>query len=158
MKPFRFSLQPIRVLREQKEQKAQKAFGEAMRACDQASMQLRNATDELAAGWNVLCREISSGVNAEQLARSRAWCNVLELRQKERAEALQRAERAKEAAMHQMLLATRDRETIENYHDKCRVAYDQHSQREEQKSLDEVGLRRAATAGAFGASHRLNHL
>ena len=99
MKPFRFTLQPIRVLREQKEQKAQQAFGEALRLCDQAAFQLQTASDELVAGWNALCRNFSGGVSAMELARTRAWCNVLELRQKERAEALQLAQRAMEAAM-----------------------------------------------------------
>ncbi len=149
MKPFRFSLQPIRILREQKEQKAQKAFGEAMRSYDNAVLQLKNASDELVAGWNALCREMSSGVNASQLTKSRAWCNVLELRQKERAEALQRAKRAMEAAMQEMLLATRDREAIDNYHDKRRAAYERDVQRHEQKELDELGLRRSSAAHSF---------
>lgn len=158
MKPFRFSLQPVRVLREQKEQKAQKLFGDAKRACDEAALQLKAASDELVQAWNTLCRDMSTGVNAAQLAKSRAWCNVLELRQKERAEALQRARRAMDAAMKQMLLATRDREAIDNYHDKSRRSYDHAAQREEQKTLDELGVRGATTAGALNGSHRINAL
>lgn len=158
MKPFRFSLQPIRVIREQKEQKAQKAFGDAMRLYDDAAFQLQTASDELVAGWNALCREMGSGVHASQLTKTRAWCNVLELRQKERAEALQRAKRAMEAAMQQMLLATRDREAIDNYHDKRRSEYERDVQRHEQKELDELGLRRTSATNALTNPNRSRQL
>lgn len=158
MKPFRFSLQPIRIIREQKEQKAQKVFGDALRLCDEAASQLQAASDELVAAWNALCREMATGVNAAQHSKTRAWCNVLELRQKERAEALQQARRAMEAAMNQMLLATRDREAIDNYHDKRRHAHDHEVQREEQKTLDELGLRRTGSAVAFSKIDRTNSL
>lgn len=158
MKPFRFSLQPIRTLREQKEQKAQQTFGNAMRECDEAAFQLQTASDELVAAWNSFCREMSTGANASQITKSRAWCNVLELRQKERAEALQRAKRAMEAALKQMLLATRDREAIDKYRDKRRLAYDHEVQREEQKTLDELGLRRTNSSSALNSPGRINAL
>lgn len=148
MKPFRFALQPVQMLREQKEQKTQQAFGRAMRLHEEAALQLKAASEELLAGWNALCRETSTGTPASQLSRTRAWCNVLELRQRERAEALQRARRSMEAAMADMLAATRDRKAIDQYHDKCRAGHDLALQREEQKSLDELGLRRASALAA----------
>jgi flagellar export protein FliJ len=117
-----------------------------LRLADEATLQLKAASDELVTAWAALCRDISGGVNAAQLARTRAWCSALEQQQKERAEALQRAQRAMEAAMKKMLLATRDREAIDNYRDKRRSAYDQDVQREEQKLLDELGLRRTGFA------------
>jgi flagellar export protein FliJ len=149
MKPFRFSLQSLRVLREQKERLAQQRFAEALRVCEEAAFQLHLASEELAAGWTALCEELSTGVAATKLLRSRAWCNVLELRQKERASTLQSARRAMDAAWREMMLATRDREVLETYHDKCRLAYDREVQREEQKRLDEVGVRRGMVPGRF---------
>ncbi|HLP77484.1 MAG TPA: flagellar export protein FliJ [Candidatus Paceibacterota bacterium] len=158
MKPFRFTLQPIRVIREQKEQKAQKVFGDALRLCDDAAFQLKVASDELVAAWSALCHDMSTGVNAAQLARTRAWCNVLELRQKERAEALQHARRAMDAALKSMHLATRDREAIDHYHDKRRTAYNVEVQREEQKNLDELGLRRTGFSIGFGRRNQTKSL
>ncbi|MBC8095355.1 MAG: flagellar export protein FliJ [Akkermansiaceae bacterium] len=158
MKPFRFSLQPLRVIREQKEQKAQKAFGDALRLCDEAAFQLQASSDELVAAWTTLCREVTKGVNASEIMRSRSWCNVLELRQKDHAEALQQAQRSMEAALLQMRLATRDREAIDNYHDKRRGVYDLEVQRDEQKNLDEVGLRRTGAGAGFSQLHRTNSL
>jgi flagellar export protein FliJ len=149
MKPFRFSLQSIRVLREQRERDAQQQFGAAMRLCEEATFQLQQASDDLAAGWDSLCQELSSGVPATKLLKSRAWCNVLEQRQKDWRARLLNAQRVMDEAWRDMMLATRDREALDRYHDKSRRAYDRVAQREEQKTLDELGARRAFVPGAL---------
>lgn len=141
MKSFRFPLQPLRVLRERKEQTAQKKYVEALRNCEAAAGELHLASEELAAGWAMLCREMNKGAVAAELMRTRSWCNVLESRQKECAAQLQVAQRLLDAAMRDLMLAKRDREALEHYHDKCRRAYDRVAQREEQKRLDELALR-----------------
>jgi len=151
MKPFRFSLQSIRTLRQQRERQAQQQFAAAMRACEEAAFQLQEASDALAAGWTALCEELSAGVAATGLVRTRAWCDVLELHQQERNTALQCARRSMNAAWREMLLATRTREALDRYHDKCRRAYDRQSQREEQKRLDELGIRRAVVPSLLGS-------
>jgi flagellar export protein FliJ len=150
MKRFRFALQPIRVLREQRERTTQQRFAEAMHACEEAAFELQEASEALAAGWTALCEELSAGVAATRLVRTRAWCSVLEHRQKERNESLNRARRAMDAAWREMMLATRDREALDRYHDKCRRAHDRETQREEQKTLDELGVRRAWSPGMPG--------
>lgn len=141
MKAFRFSLQSIRVIRERKEQVAQKKYVEAMRAHEVAAGNLHLASEELAAGWALLCRELHDGATAANLHRSRSWCNVLEQRQKECAALVQTAQRALDFASHELMLARRDREALDRYHDKCRLAHDRKMQREEQKQLDELALR-----------------
>jgi flagellar export protein FliJ len=160
MKAFRFSLQPIRTLREQKERTAQQLFAEAMRACEEAAAQLEIASDELTAGWNSLCHDLATGVVATKLGRTRAWCNLLELRQKERAAALQTARRIMDAALREMMLASRDREALDKHYDKCRQAHGREAQREEQKILDELGVRRASASNATGRARRtsMEHL
>jgi flagellar export protein FliJ len=158
MKPFRFRLQSIRTLREQKERDAQRWFGDAMRLCEEAAIQLQAASEELAAGWTALCEELSVGVTATRLLRTRAWCNVLELRQKERRAALLDAQRAMDDAWRVMMLATRDRQAMDRYHDKCRHAHERLAQREQQKVLDELGLRRSVAPGLLTSAPKLkNH-
>jgi flagellar export protein FliJ len=147
MKTFRFSLQPVRVLRQQKERTAQQRFADAMRACEEAAFQLQEASEELAAGWEALCEELSSGITATRLVRTRAWCDALECRHQHRADALENARRTMNTAWREMMLATRDREALDQFHDKCRRAYDREAQRQEQKVLDELGLRRAVVPG-----------
>jgi len=143
MRPFRFSLQSIRVLREQRERDAQQRFGETMRVCEEAAYKLQQASEELAAGWDGLCRELATGVAATKLLKNRAWCNVLEQRQKDHRARLLAAQRAMDDAWRDMMLATRDREAMDRFHDKRRRAYDREVQRAEQKVLDELGTRRA---------------
>jgi len=155
MKPFRFSLQSIRVLREQREREAQQRFAAAMRVCEAAALQLQMASDELASGWTALCDELAVGVTATQLLRTRAWCSVLELRQKECNAALARARRLMDDAWRAMTLCTRDRETLDRYHDKRRRAHEREANREEQKHLDELGIRRAAVPSLLPTSPRL---
>jgi flagellar export protein FliJ len=143
MKTFRFPLQSLRVLREQKEHAAQKRFADALRLCEDAAAQVKAAGEELSACWGTLGRELSSGVAAIDLLRTRAWCNVLELRLKERASLLEKARHTVDTMWNEMMLATRDREALERYHSKKRRAYDRKARAEEQKALDELAVRLA---------------
>lgn len=63
----------------------------ALRACEIAAASIKCAGDDLAARWVALARELSAGAGPTDLLRTRAWCNVLELRLKERAHALAEA-------------------------------------------------------------------
>jgi flagellar export protein FliJ len=143
MKTFRFPLQSLRVLREQKERTAQKNYADALRACEEAAARVKAAGGELSAGWTALGKELSFGVTAMQLLRTRAWCNVLELRLRERTGLLEKARLAVDAVWQAMLGATRDREALDRYYKKTRRVYDRKVQTEEQKQLDELAVRMA---------------
>ena len=145
MKTFRFPLQSLRVLREQKEQAAQKHYAEALRACEHAAARVKAAGDELSASWNALGQELAAGVTAMELLRTRAWCNALELRLKERTGLLEQARLAVDAVWQEMLNATRDREALDRYYQKNRRTHDRKVQSEEQKQLDELAVRMADT-------------
>ena len=141
MKPFRFSLQPLRVLRQQKERAAQQRYAEALRACENAAMRVQAASGELNACWTTLNKELSAGVPGIQLLRTRAWCNVLEMKMRDRTSELEQARLAVDAMWQEMLLATRDREALDRFHDKKRRAHDREAQRIEQNNLDELAVR-----------------
>ncbi len=145
MKSFRFPLQSLRVLREQKEQAAQKHYAEVLRACEDAAARVKAAGDELSATWTTLGKELSAGVSAMELLRTRAWCNALELRLKERTGILEQARLAVDAVWQEMLSATRDRETLDRYYKKSRRSHDRKVQTEEQKQMDELAGRMADT-------------
>src|ERR1051325_7244563 len=146
MKAFRFTLQALRVLREQKEQLAQKRYAAALLACEAAAARVQAASEELTGCWHALSQKLSAGVAATELLRSHAWCNVLELRLKERAAALEQARLAVDTVWHEMILATRERETLDRFYDKKRLAYDRESQRVEQKNLDELAVQLAGVS------------
>ena len=142
MKPFRFALESLRVLRKQKEHAAQLRYGRALTACDRAAAQLQMAAAELAAGWNLLSRELATGATAGKLASLRAWCTVLEIRRNERRATLAEARRAAERAFQAMIAATRDREALDRFHDKSRRAHEREAQSQEQKQFDELAVQR----------------
>jgi flagellar FliJ protein len=149
MKPFHFSLQSLRILREQQERSAQQQYAAALRACEEAAARVQAASAELTACWTKLRDKMAAGVAGLELLRARAWCNVLELRLKERAADLEQARLAVDAAWKAMLQATRNREALDRYRDKRRAAHDRQAQREEQKNLDELAVQLAETQAPF---------
>ena len=140
MKSFRFPLQSLRVLRGQKERAAQIHYAEALRACEKAAGQVKAASDELNMSWMSLSRGLSTGVSAMELLRTRAWCNVLELRLKERADFLEKARLAVDAVWNEMLAATRDREALDRFYKKSRRAFEREVLHTEQKHFDELAV------------------
>src|SRR5690242_2230666 len=98
MKPFRFSLESIRALKEQAEQTARERYAAALRVCEEATAQLQEATDELRECYTAFCNQLVAGVVGSELMRSRDWCNVLESQVKERTQTLEKARRNVEAA------------------------------------------------------------
>jgi hypothetical protein len=101
--------QPARGLRKPKEN-SKDTCQQALRVCQSAAVGLQAAGEELAASWTALCHEISTGVSCTDLLRKRAWCNVLELRLKEQAHALEQARHGLDALWEDLMLATRARE------------------------------------------------
>jgi flagellar export protein FliJ len=153
MKPFQFPLQPLRALRKHKEEAARERYAGALRTCEEAAARVQAASAELTGCWTTLCDKLAAGVNGNELLRARAWCNVLELRVKERATALEQARLAVDVVWKDLMLATRERETIERFHDKRLHAYDREAQREEQKDLDELSIQfvRSPVASSLAA-------
>jgi flagellar export protein FliJ len=152
MKPFHFSLEPLRSLRKQKEEVVRERYAQTVRACEEAAARVQAASVELTACWKTLCEKLAAGVTGDDLLRARAWCNVLELRVKERASALEQARLAVDAVWKELVVATRDRETLDKLHDKRRHAYDRELQREEQKYLDELSVQLAQSPLPFRVS------
>jgi flagellar export protein FliJ len=140
MKPFRFPLESLRVLRKQKENLAQQHYADALAACDRAETQLQTTVTELAAGRDSASRELADGIAAGKITDARAWCTVLEIRRNERWAALDVTRRASARAFQEMLAAGREREALDRFYDKSRRAHDREIRREEQKNFDEMAV------------------
>ncbi len=153
MKTFHFSLQSLRVLREQKERLAQQRYADALRASETATVRLGAAGKERAAAWQALGAEVLAGVNGARLQQVRAWCRQWEQRCEQLGAALKAAEKVVGRTRQEVLLATRDRKALDNLHDQRRRAYDQAVRRGEQNHLDEMGLR-ASGSPAVGLELR----
>jgi flagellar export protein FliJ len=143
MKAFRFTLQPLRIIREQKEREAQQRYAEKLRACEEAAARVQAASEELTTCWKSLRDHLASGVTGTELLRTRAWCNVLELRMRERTGALEKARHAVDAVWKEMIVATSDREALDRLEEKRRRAYEREAQRLVQRGMDEMATQRS---------------
>ncbi len=140
MKPFRFALQPILLLKQQAEQTARERYAATLRACEEAAARVQQASIELTECWTGLCQKLAEGVASGELLRARAWCNVLELRVKERAAALEKARHAVDGVWQELMIATRERESLNRLQERRRAAYNRAVQSAEQKEMDELAL------------------
>ncbi|HTV41959.1 MAG TPA: flagellar export protein FliJ [Candidatus Sulfotelmatobacter sp.] len=140
MKTFHFPLEPLRVLRKQKEREAQQRYARSLSACDAAAAQLQKATTDLTSGRDLLTRELNSGVSAAKMMNLRTWCMALEIHQHERRAAFTEARRISQLAFQEMVSARRDREGLDCFHDKARRAHALETFRAEQKNLDELAV------------------
>lgn len=85
-------------------------FDQIIRQCEAAAMRVKTAGEELAACWTALGLEMSIGGSRTELLRRRAWCNVLELRLKEKAEQLEQARHALDEVWSEIMQISRGKE------------------------------------------------
>ena len=156
MKPFRFSLESLLILRRQKERIAQQRYARALTACEAARFELQCATTEQVTGWNLLGRELGQGISADRLASLRSWCKVLETRWNERKAALEEARHTIELAFQEMTVAARDREALDRFYVKSRHTHDRAAQREEQKIFDELAVQLNGAPGPLQSAGQNN--
>jgi flagellar export protein FliJ len=147
MKSFRFPLEPLRVLRKQKERAAQQRYAQSLMGCKSAAAQLEHAIQELDAGRDFLMQELAAGVSAAKIVSLRTWCMALEIHQHERKAALNEKRRIADLAFQEMTAATRDREGLDRFYHKARRAHVQEVSRDEQKNFDELAVQLNGTAG-----------
>jgi flagellar export protein FliJ len=140
MKAFRFPLEPLRVLRKQKERAAQQRYARSLSACNAAAAQLERAAGELNAGRDLLTRELNSGVSAAKIMNLRTWCMALEINHHERRAAFTETRRVADLTFQEMAAVMRDREGLDRFYEKARLAHLQEVLREEQKNFDELAV------------------
>lgn len=150
MKRFSFPLQPLRTLREQKEQLAQQHYAEAVRAVAAAERRVEETLAELESCWSWLREQMTGCAFAERLESTCAYCAVLDERWKGQQADLHRAQERLDEAWAAMMQATRDRGVLDRFFEQSRRAYDRAVEREEQKTLDELGVRLTGAAGVAG--------
>jgi len=83
---------------------------QAIRACEGAAQRIQSASDELGWAWTSLSAGLASGAPPNDLLRLRAWCNVLELRLKERVHELEDARPAVDRLWDSLLQSRRAQE------------------------------------------------
>jgi flagellar FliJ protein len=149
MKAFRFSLQAILTLREEREQEAQRHYARRLRAAEAVDAELATVGRHLTALATEQQARLQTGLAASELERLGQYRSVLEERRVRLQQDLARARQAAELARGALVQATQARQALDNYRQKLHRLYDQTLARDEQKLLDELAGRRAALAGAW---------
>ena len=141
------TMRPPQVIRAVREQKPglKQSCQNALRACEAAAAKVQEAGNDLATSWTALCHEISTGVSSTDILRKRAWCNVLELRLKEHAQALEQARHGVDLVWEDLMLSARARELFNRLMKK--------NDNEESTNTESLPLL-ARTASAIAAAHR----
>jgi flagellar export protein FliJ len=145
MKPFKFPLESIRVLRKQRERAAQQRYAKSLASCRKIEAQLQVATAEWNAGLAHLGRELSGGLSAGQLTNLRNGCLALEVRWRENQAAVLEARRVAGLMFQELAAAAREREGLDQFHQRARRAHAQEVQRTEQKIFDEMATQAACS-------------
>jgi flagellar export protein FliJ len=145
MKPFIFPLESLRVLRKQRERAAQQRYARSLANCRKAELQMQTATAEWEASLVELKREMGAGISAGQFANLRNGCLVLEIRWRERQAALLEARRVAALIFQEMAAATREREGLDQFHNRARREHELQFRRAEQKIFDEMATQNAGS-------------
>jgi flagellar export protein FliJ len=151
MKRFRFSLQSLQMLREQRERAAQRRYLEAMRAREEAQALLKAAERELHQAWDILHKDLGTGIPAMKMARAWTFCSAQEDRCVELQHAVQVEDEGVQRAWQELTQAKRDRDAIDKYYDKQREIYNHEVAREDQKMMDELASRVGDNAGTMAS-------
>ncbi len=149
MKPFRFTLEAVSIVRQRQEQKAMELYGQTLDMRRQAKDALDAVDKELNTCWQQWRRQLADGFAAADAARAHAYHSVLTQRRTDCAKALEAAERRVNAALEDMLQARQQREIVDKFFDKQKAQHQRGVARGEQKFLDDLAGRRRGSILAW---------
>jgi flagellar export protein FliJ len=141
MKKFRFTLSALRTVRQRLEQTALEAYANALRVQKRAQDELDAVLTELRSGWTLRQDKLAAGASAETIMQIQTYCQYLEIRRRQREAVLKNAQDLALNQWQTFLAARRQREIVDRCYDHQRQRYERECAREEQKILDELGVR-----------------
>jgi flagellar FliJ protein len=141
MKAFHFRLQVVLTLREEAEQAARQLCARTLLALAQANARLLSAEAAIDANDQRRRARLAAGMRVQELEQSRLYGVLLEERRVQVARDAARAHQHVEEARRKLVLAARQRETIERLRDRQRRLHDYQAARAEQKLLDDLSKR-----------------
>jgi flagellar export protein FliJ len=148
MKPFRFTLEALRTLRQRAEQSAQEKYAQTLLERSRSLEKMAQLDHELTLARQAWQQHAAAGCTAAQLAQEQLHCAWLDglCRQAENHLAL--VERDVLQKLKDLAKAQGERELLDRFHDRHREAYDRKLAQAEQKNLDDM------VSGRFGLNAR----
>lgn len=145
MKPFHFTLESVRIVRQRHEQDAMDQYARTLLVRHQAVEKLEAVQQLLKAGWQELRQLLARGCDAASAARMQDYHRSLEKRRDDCVTALGVAERRVNAAFQAMMAARRECEIVDKFYTKQKTRHQREQVRVEQKFLDDLAGRRSAS-------------
>lgn len=148
MRKFRFSLQPVQVLRERQEQAALNAYARTLQGAAEAEARLQSARQALEDAWTGLRPAPGRPVDTTALAQGHEHCQLLTRRAEACARALEAARAAVAQAFARWMNARQNSAVLAKCREKQLGEHRLRARQHEQKQLDELGRRRPECAAA----------
>ena len=142
MKPFQFTLEAVRTVRQRQEHNAMDQYARALLTRRQALERLDAIQRELNDGWKDLRGKLAAGCAASQAAQAHEYHRAVAKRRDEAITTLGVAERRVNAALQAMLTARQQRKIVDKSFEKQKAQHLREQFRTEQKLLDDLGGRR----------------
>src|ERR1700722_15382162 len=156
MKPFHFTLEAVRTLRQRQEQNAMEQYAQALLARQQTLDRLAGIERELHAGWQELRGQLAKGCTASRAAQTHDYHRALGKRRDEAVVALGVAERRVNAALQTMLTARQQREIVDKSCERQKARHVREQFRAEQRILDDLAGHRAASTLSWNSTEALS--
>ena len=145
MKKFRFSLQAVFTVLQQREQAALEVYAKALAERQRASEKLSDAQRQCRQAWDFNRQRVLSGARAVQLTQAGESCVLAKELEERRAGALLCAQRVVDGALETLLEARQSREAVDKFRARQQERYNREAQREEQKVIDELAQHMGVT-------------
>jgi flagellar export protein FliJ len=150
MKPFKFTLEPLRTVRQRQERQAMEAYAMALFERARALKQVQFAERVLAAAQADWKSSANEGCPAADMSRHALHCHSLAGKYVEQQSLFDIAERTTCTRLKEMLLARQQCQAVDKFLVRQRLAYDRELTRQDQKFIDELAQRRADPGLAQG--------
>jgi len=138
MKPFHFSLQAVRTLRQRQEQISLEAFGRAVQARTEAIEKQNGRERGLHQAWNQLEQLQMNGADAREINQFRAHCQSLQQALTHAQQLTSAAQQVANEAWEKLNESRQLLELVNKFYERRRDEYERELRQEEQKQLDEI--------------------
>ncbi len=145
MKRFKFTLEAVRTVRLQNEQKAMESYAAALLAKQQTLQRLDEIQHNLDTAYRELRRQMEKGCDAATASQAIAFQAELGRKRDACAESLGVAERRLNVAFQKMMETRQQREVTDKFFDNQKLKYQREEARQDQKLQDELAGRRSAS-------------
>ena len=142
MKRFHSRVAPLRELRQRREDEALQVHAAMLRKRRAAEERLQAVHDALLHHEHEVQKDLRSGCPASRLVQHDGYRMLLERRRDEGLRQVAEAASAASASLAEVMRTRRDREVVDRFCAKELAEHVSEQQREDQKTLDEMALRR----------------